>query len=235
MWNRAELKANGKLNMKRNYWNSVLVSLIASLFAGASGASFSNSRLNLNESNINAEDPETLKIMLAVLIGASVFMAVLFVINIIVLNPLKVGCSRFFMVNQTQRAMAGEVGYAFKQNFVESLLAMALRDIIIGLGLCLFFIPGLILSYSYKMVPYILAQEPHLGVIETLKRSRAMMKGNKWNAFVFDLSFIGWHLLSILTCGILEVFFVAPYLNNATAALYIAIRDEFDGSPVQTM
>ncbi|MBO5621976.1 MAG: DUF975 family protein, partial [Butyrivibrio sp.] len=61
------------------------------------------------------------------------------------------------------------------------------------------------------MVPYILAQEPHLGVVETLKRSRLMMQGNKWNAFVFDLSFIGWHLLSILTCGLLEIFFVAPY------------------------
>jgi uncharacterized membrane protein len=37
---------------------------------------------------------------------------------------------------------------------------------------------------------------------------------------VLKLSFIGWHLLAILTIGILEIFYVAPYENSTLAALY---------------
>jgi uncharacterized membrane protein len=51
-----------------------------------------------------------------------------------------------------------------------------------------------------------------------------MMYGNKWKAFVFDLSFIGWEILGVLTCGILTVFYVNPYYNQAAAMLYDAIK-----------
>ena len=229
MWNRQVLKANGKGNMKKNYWNSVLVAFIYSLFIGASGVSISNTRSNLSEgeNSLNFDDPETATIVMAVLAAMGIGLFIISVLKVLVLNPLNVGCNRFFVVNQNQQAMVGELSYAFKNDYVEALLAMLLSSFLIGLGFILI-IPGIILTYSYRMVPYILAQEPHLGVVETLKRSRLMMQGNKWNAFVFDLSFIGWHLLSILTCGLLEIFFVAPYFHNANAALYIAIRDEFD-------
>ena len=62
-----------------------------------------------------------------------------------------------------------------------------------------------------------------------LKKSRAMMQGNKWNWFVFELSYIGWHILAAFTCGILNIFYVSPYLQNALAALYIVVRDNFNG------
>lgn len=230
MWNRKVLKENGKANLKKNYWNSVLVAFIYSLFIGASSVSLSNSgtKLSQGENGVNLEDPETVAIIMAVLAAASAALFILSILKILVFNPLNVGCNRFFVVNNDQQAMVGELSYAFKNNYIESILAMILSRFLIGLG-CILIIPGIILTYSYRMVPYILAQEPHIGVVETLKRSRAMMQGNKWNAFVFDLSFIGWHLLSALTCGLLEVFFVAPYFHNANAALYIAIRDSYDG------
>ncbi len=50
------------------------------------------------------------------------------------------------------------------------------------------------------------------------------MKGHKWNAFVYDLSFIGWFILSAFTCGLLGVFYVFPYKFNSDAALYQAIK-----------
>ena len=50
------------------------------------------------------------------------------------------------------------------------------------------------------------------------------MNGNKWKAFVLDLSFIGWKLLSLLTCGVLDIFFVTPYIASTDAALYEAIK-----------
>ena len=46
---------------------------------------------------------------------------------------------------------------------------------------------------------------------EAFEKSRQMMKGNKWAAFVLDLSFIGWSLLGIITFGLVNIFFAGPY------------------------
>ena len=51
-----------------------------------------------------------------------------------------------------------------------------------------------------------------------------MMDGQKWNTFVLDLSFIGWHLLSVITLGIVGVFYGAPYQHMTNAALYEALK-----------
>ena len=51
-----------------------------------------------------------------------------------------------------------------------------------------------------------------------------MMTGNKWSAFVLDLSFLGWHLLNVCTLGILGVFYVNPYVHQTDAALYQMLK-----------
>ena len=70
------------------------------------------------------------------------------------------------------------------------------------------------------MVSYILAEHPDMPYQEVLQMSKDIMNGQKWNAFVLDLSFILWHILGGITCGIAEVFYVAPYVNLTNAALY---------------
>ena len=51
-----------------------------------------------------------------------------------------------------------------------------------------------------------------------------MMDGNKWDAFVLDLSFIGWHLLGAITLGIAEVLYVSPYTYLTDAELYRVLK-----------
>lgn len=51
-----------------------------------------------------------------------------------------------------------------------------------------------------------------------------MMRGNKWNAFVLDLSFLGWHILGGCTFGIAEIFFAAPYHELTNAELYQELK-----------
>lgn len=46
----------------------------------------------------------------------------------------------------------------------------------------------------------------------------------KWNAFVLDLSFIGWNLLSTITFGIVGVLYVNPYVNTTWAEFYKVMR-----------
>ena len=61
---------------------------------------------------------------------------------------------------------------------------------------------------------------------EAITLSRSMMNGNKMNAFIFDLSFIGWILLGIITCGIGLILWTNPYMYNADAALYNELKDK---------
>ena len=43
------------------------------------------------------------------------------------------------------------------------------------------------------------------GVQTTLELSQQMMDGHKMEAFVLELSFFGWFLLSALTCGLVGI------------------------------
>jgi len=70
------------------------------------------------------------------------------------------------------------------------------------------------------MVPYIIKDNPELSATEVITKSRKMMDGNKWRAFLLDLSFIGWLLLSLITLGIVGLLWTNPYMQNTNAALY---------------
>lgn len=72
------------------------------------------------------------------------------------------------------------------------------------------------------MIPYLLADNPQMTKEQAFAESKRMMQGQKWKAFVLDLSFIGWYILSGLTLGILAIFYVSPYVNATHAALYEA-------------
>ena len=107
---------------------------------------------------------------------------------------------------------------------------MFLRSLYIFLWSLLFIIPGIIKAYEYLMMPYILAENPEMETKEVFARSKEMMTGEKWRAFVLDLSFIGWKILGILTCCVLSVFFVSPYYYSTLAELYAVLKQKTDGT-----
>lgn len=85
-------------------------------------------------------------------------------------------------------------------------------------------IPGLIKMYAYSMTFYIMNDQPELTGQDAITASRKLMDGNKWDLFVLQLSFILWLLLSGLTCGILFIVYVGPYMSATTAIFYDDIR-----------
>ncbi len=62
----------------------------------------------------------------------------------------------------------------------------------------LFYIPGFIAIYRYRMLPYILAQNPEMKALETLKLSKKIMIGRKFDLYVLELSFSGIYMLMLL-------------------------------------
>lgn len=155
-------------------------------------------------------------VVLVVLIAITISILVKVFLN----NPLEVGCKRFFIRNLNQEAKVGEVAYAFDHNYATSVKTIFLRDIYVVLWTLLLVIPGIIKAYEYLMIPYILADHPEMTKEEVFAKSKELMNGQKWNAFVLHLSFIGWEILSLLTFGILGIFYVNPYKNMTFAGLY---------------
>jgi uncharacterized membrane protein len=112
--------------------------------------------------------------------------------------------------------------YANMRFLIAGLLIMILSSLlaVVTLG-----IGAIILSYAYSMVPYLLHDYPELTPREAMKISREMMRGQKWNLFILDFTFIGWILLSILTAG-LGMIFVEPYMSTAHATFYEDLKGE---------
>ena len=178
--------------------------------------------------NAIQENPEGAKAALAVL-GAAMVGVVLVVLligslfRILVTNPIEVGCQNFFVRNSEAPAELGEIKRGFHP-YWRNVGAMLLRGLFLFLWSLLCIIPGIIKSYSYRMVPYILADDPTIGGRDAITLSRKMMDGQKWNAFLLDLSFIGWLLLSVVTLGIAGIFYTNPYMYATHAELYQTLK-----------
>ena len=148
------------------------------------------------------------------------------VLKLLVFNVLIVGGRRFYTENQIKKASIDSIGFAFKKGrYLNTLITMFLKDLFIFLWSLLLVIPGIIKSYSYFMVEYIMSENPNISRKRAFEISKQTMNGQKWNTFVLDLSFIGWVILSLFTCGILAVFYVNPYIHSTKAQLYLTLRN----------
>ncbi len=156
----------------------------------------------------------------AVIIGVcSIIPGIGSVLVLLISGPLVVGfCGASLKVMRNEKPDVTDLFDGF-QNFANCFLLHLLNGIFIVLWSLLFFIPGLVKSYSYSMSYYILRDYPGMTQSEARRASMAMMDGHKWRLFCLQFSFFGWSLLVGLTGGLLGIW-VAPYMQTATAAFY---------------
>lgn len=146
--------------------------------------------------------------------------------SVFVSYPLNVGAMRFFQTARIGNVAFSSLGYSFGKGrymkTVKTMFITALYEFLWGL---LFFIPGIIKSYSYALVPYIMAENPDIPTNKAITISRKTMKGEKWHYFVLNLSFILWYLLAIITCGI-GIMFLLPYVTATQNEFYALMRQK---------
>lgn len=231
------LKYHAKSRLNANYWKMVLLSLLSTVVASSGTQSFSGgfnlgfkdslSQLSHHSGFHSSQELAAAIVTLSIL---SVIVVVIVVVSLLLkcllFNPLEIGCDRFFVKNIDVNADLKEVCFAFDRNYKNHVKTLFLRDLYCILWSILFVIPGLIKCYQYRMVPYLLAEYPDRTSKEIFAESKRLMKGNKWRAFLLDLSFVGWNLLATITCGILSIFFVNPYQSQVNANFYVAVTLE---------
>lgn len=240
MWTRQQLKEKAKEDLKRSYWGLVLVALIVSMITGGGGGGGGNSSEHLNDYSLDSLRNIDIGVIMGVIAVLGVILLVVLVVGIVlglfVFSPLLVGAQRYILEAAHKQKTVndlGVLGRVFSKgrdtyfNVVKVLFFKGLYE---GLWTLLFVIPGIIKRYEYRMIPYILAENPDVDVKDAFLYSKEMMEGQKWDAFVLDLSFVGWSILSGLSCGILAVFYVNPYICMTDAELYYALRDRASGN-----
>ena len=254
LWTREELKGRAKNALRKNYWACVVVALILTLAASfgegnsgrpAAGEShvtffeetignyeFGSDLIERGGDILHQVTRSPIGIILG-LVGAGILVSVtllLLVFGIFVGNVLEIGGNKFFIENMYSMPKIGRILYGFRSGSYWNLVKiMFCKELFVLLWSLLLVIPGIIKSYEYYMIPYLLAEYPEMSMEEAFSRSREMMYGEKWNAFVLDLSFIPWFLLSGLTFGIVGIFYVNPYVNATRAEFYDTLTRKMRG------
>ena len=201
MKTRQEIKAIGKQRFSEFYWPCVGAAVIPVLISGVLSAVG-----NGNEKLASICSLIALLVVGNLLIGGCYF----FIQRI--LGRTDISVSTIFS--------AGFAGYGRK------LGGYLLTQLYTFLWSLLLIVPGIIKGYAYALTPYILSDCPNVKANDARKLSIRIMQGHKWELFVFQLSFIGWILLSAITGGILAIFYVGPYMSSSIACWYLEAREE---------
>ena len=164
-----------------------------------------------------------------IVLGFVIGLVVAFGWSAFVASPIIVGKNRYFMEHRAFDSKFERLFWSFKSGrYMNVVKIMFWRELKIFLWSLLFVIPGIIKSYEYSMVPYILAENPQISSERAFELSKKMTHGEKWKIFVLDLSFIGWRILGVLCCCVGEIF-LQPYVEATYAELYQVMREKAHG------
>lgn len=141
-------------------------------------------------------------------------------------NILRVSECRFYLENHLYPdTRPDRLLYIYKIHKTRHVAkVMFLRALYIALW-SLTVIGGMIKAYQYRLVPYLIAENPGITAKEAFALSKNMMKGNKWHTFLLDMSFLPWELLSAVTLHFVGYLFVNPYRAATGAELYLCLRE----------
>ena len=112
--------------------------------------------------------------------------------------------------------------------FGKVMLIFIVTTVLTALWAMLFFFPGIVAHYRYRQAYYILLETPDKGAMQCIRESKLLMRGNKLDLFLLDLSFLGWYILDLLVVILIPSpvplpiisIWLTPYMGLSRAAYY---------------
>ena len=197
----AVLKERAKATLRGTYWTFVgatlIVAIVSALISG-----------------------------IAQLLGPAVGAVATIAVALFYTIPVSLGVQRMYIrTAQGCGVNTNEIFNIYKSgNLINSILVLFLKGLFTFLWSLLFVIPGIIKGYSYLLIDYMMAENPALDQSRAFEISKQLMYGNRFKAFVVELSFIGWQLLSVLTFGI-GMLFLTPYMSMTMTHFYLELKE----------
>lgn len=158
-------------------------------------------------------------IVLVVAIVVLFALAIGIAISVFVANPIIVGARKFFInAGSGNQPRIGDVFFAFKGEYYLNIVkVMFIYNLKIFAWSLLLIIPGIVKSYEYSMIPYLLAEDPLMSSKDAFAMTKRMTDGEKFDIFVLGLSFLGWMLLIYIATMI--PIFIIPFIGLIVGAL----------------
>ncbi len=233
MWTRELLKQNAKQTLSRTFMVSLLVSLAYAALTQEFTLQYTVT------TSYNSFEPSKIALP-TFLLGSALGSIVGILFAVLFRNPLTVGHSRYFMEARLGNAPFNSLFGAFhKDEYKNIVLVQLWTDLEVVLYTFLLIIPGIIKSYEYALVPYLLAENPHLSASRAKALSREIMHGEKFSLFVLQMSFLGWMLLVAVIPALLSgVWLISwllalvlsailnTYISSTMAEFYAAMREK---------
>lgn len=164
---------------------------------------------------------ENVALALTILIG---LLFMLFVWSFVI-NVFHVVSARIFLEGRIYETVPiNKFLFLFRvKQWVRASLTMLLRTVYQGLW-WFTIVGGFIKGYSYRMVPYIVAENPSIPSRQAITLSRRMMYGHKWECFKLECTLLGWRLLGLVTYGLVGLLFANPYEEAVFSEYYAHLR-----------
>lgn len=228
MWSRRDLKERAKVSIKKNIWMCIGITFIVSILGGTLGSSM-NYNFDISPYNTTMNFEIATIPLLSIAITAGIAIVILFLVsiyNIFICEPLKVGHHRFYLENRDECSHFDALIFVFKSGYYWNVVKTCfLMNLYLVLWTLLLIIPGIYKAYEYQMIPYILAENPSLPTSRVFELSREMTYHQKFDMFILGISFIGWSIVTLFTCG-LGMLILNPYIEATQVELYITMRDD---------
>lgn len=197
---RSELKSNAKRSLRGHYGSAIAVLLVLGILTSLPTISLAFTR---------DSSPDTQRLV--------EFVASL--IALFISSLLSLGATSYYLKLSRNKTVGFSELFSKTNLWITCLVMMIMTSIFVSLWTLLLIIPGIIASYRYRLAPYVIVDDPKIGGLEAITRSKQLMQGHKMELFVLDLSFIGWNLLAVCTFGLLY-FWLSPYMSTTYANFY---------------
>lgn len=133
--------------------------------------------------------------------------------------------SLFFKIVGTKEEISFRDFISGFDDWVSSLLGTLWFCLWTWLWTLLFLFPGIVKAISYSMMFWVISENPGISVRKAMDISKIMTNGHKADIFVLYLSFLGWFLLSCVTCGI-GLIWLHPYVTTTMTNAYYDLKLE---------
>ncbi|WP_214844988.1 DUF975 family protein [Exiguobacterium sp. s150] len=157
--------------------------------------------------------------------------------SLVLLAPLELGRNWIYLdIAKEDKPTLGLLFDSFGslRQYVKAVGYYAVFYLGLNLLMLLLIVPGVWFYLTFRMVPFILRDQPDLSVLAAMKVSKRLMDGKKLVMLKLLASYIGWYVLVLVTGG-LALIFVQPYLETALAGLYLEIKAEKEAEHVKTV
>lgn len=171
----------------------------------------------------NWGNPIGVCIVVALIMGAANYTGI---VGLIIGGPIYLGLSMFFLKFVRRDDPLFENTFDGFKNFGNALGLYLLSALFVALWTLLFVIPGIIKTYAYSQVFYILADEPEISPMDAITKSRHMMRGAKGKLFLMHLNFFLLSILCLFTLGIGFIWLI-PYMNAVQAEFYEDLKKNY--------